>query len=263
VERRRAFLTGVFRPIIDGPSPCWLLTKPQAGSGASLMQNAVYLAITGVTPPASVTPKTKEEWGKRIMSILRGGAPVHIWDNLEGQFKSDILASLLTAREWSDRILGVTEDAALPARTVWFANGNNVQIGGDLARRVLLSRIDAETAMPWLREDFRHPDLLRWVRENRGHLIAAALTLGVAWVRAGCPEPERVPPLGGFEGGGMSSGGILEYAGVGEFMGNAMDVFLEGDTDLRQWEGFLSACSTSSGHAHGWCLISRSGLTGR
>ena len=236
-----AFLTGVFRPIIDGPCPCWLLTKPQAGSGASLMQNAVYLAITGVTPPASVTPKTKEEWSKRIMSILRGGSPLHIWDNLEGSLKSDVLASLLTAREWSDRILGVTEDAALPARTVWFANGNNVQIGGDLARRVLLSRIDAETAMPWLREDFRHPDLLRWVRENRGRLIAAALTLGVAWVRAGCPEPERVPPLGGFEGWRHVVGGILEHASVGEFMGNAMDVFLEGDTDLRQWEGFLSA----------------------
>jgi len=236
-----AFLTGVFRPVISGPCPCWLLTKPQAGSGASLMQNAVYLAITGVTPSASVTPKTKEEWGKRIMSILRGGAPIHIWDNLEGQFKSDILASLLTAQEWSDRILGVTEDAVLPARTIWFGNGNNVMIGGDLARRVLMSRIDAETAMPWLREDFRHPDLLQWIRENRGRLIAAALTLGVAWVRAGRPAPERVPPLGGYEGWRHVVGGILEYAGVTEFMGNAMDVFLEGDTDLRQWEGFLSA----------------------
>ncbi len=248
-----AFLTGVFRPIISGPCPCWLLTKPQAGSGASLMQNAVYLAITGVTPPASVTPKTKEEWGKRIMSILRGGAPVHIWDNLEGQFKSDILASLLTAREWSDRILGVTEDAALPARTVWFANGNNVQIGGDLARRVLMSRIDAETAMPWLREDFRHPDLLRWVRENRGRLIAAALTLGVAWVRAGCPEPERMPPLGGYEGWRHVVGGILEHAGGTELLGNAMDVFLEGDTDLRQWEGFLSAVFDEFG-SHPWTV---------
>lgn len=236
-----AFLTGVFRPIIDGPCPCWLLTKPQAGSGASLMQNAVYLAITGVTPPASVTPKTKEEWEKRALSILMGGAPVHIWDNLEGSFRADVLASLLTAREWRGRRLGQTEEVSVPARTVWFANGNNVAIGGDLARRVYLSRIDAEVALPWMREDFRHPDLLRWIRENRGRLIAAALTLGVAWVRAGCPEPERVPPLGGFEGWRHVVGGILEHAGVGEFMGNAMDVFLEGDTDLRQWEGFLSA----------------------
>ncbi|HOC85121.1 MAG TPA: hypothetical protein PKJ67_10975, partial [Methanoculleus sp.] len=236
-----AFLTGVFRPIIDGPCPCWLLTKPQAGSGASLMQNAVYLAITGVTPPASVTPKTKEEWEKRALSILMGGAPVHIWDNLEGSFRSDVLASLLTAREWRGRRLGQTEEVSVPARTVWFANGNNVAIGGDLARRVYLSRIDAEVALPWMREDFRHPDLLRWIRENRGRLIAAALTLGVAWVQAGCPEPEKVPPLGGYEDWRRVVGGVLEHAGATQFMGNAMEVFLEADTDLRQWEGFLSA----------------------
>ena len=236
-----ALMTGVFRPIIEGPCPCWLLTKPQAGSGASLMQCAVYSAITGSDPPASVTPKTKEEWEKRALSILMGGAPVHIWDNLEGSFRSDVLASLLTAREWRGRRLGQTEEVSVPARTVWFANGNNVQIGGDLARRVYLSRIDAEVALPWMREDFRHPDILAWVRENRGRLIAAALTLGVAWVQAGCPEPEKVPPLGGYEGWRHVVGGVLEHAGATQFMGNAMEVFLEADTDLRQWEGFLSA----------------------
>jgi hypothetical protein len=236
-----AFLTGVFRPIIDGPCPCWLLTKPQAGSGASLMQCVIYTAITGSDPPASVTPKTKEEWEKRALSILMSGAPVHIWDNLEGSFRADVLASLLTAREWRGRRLGQTEEVSVPARTVWFANGNNVAIGGDLARRVYLSRIDAEVALPWMREDFRHPDLLGWTRENRGRLIAAALTLGVAWVQAGCPEPERVPPLGGYEDWRRVVGGVLEHAGATQFMGNAMEVFLEADTDLRQWEGFLSA----------------------
>jgi len=201
-----AFLTGVLRPIIEGPCPCWLVTKPQAGSGASLMQNAVYLAITGAMPPASVVPKTKEEWGKRIMSILRGGAPVHIWDNLEGNFKSDVLASLLTAREWSDRILGVSEDVTLPARTVWFGNGNNVQIGGDLARRVYVSRIDAEVSMPWLREDFQHPDLLGWVKQSRGALIAAALTLGGPGSRRAPPSQRRSPLWGCMRTGGASLG---------------------------------------------------------
>ena len=236
-----AFLTGVFRPIIDGPCPCWLLTKPQAGSGASLMQCVIYTAITGSDPPASVTPKTKEEWEKRALSILMSGAPVHIWDNLEGAFRSDVLASLLTAREWRGRRLGQTEEVSVPARTVWFANGNNVQIGGDLARRIYLSRIDAEVALPWMREDFRHPDILEWTKGHRGELIAAALTLGLAWVRAGRPEPEKVPPLGGFEDWRRVVGGVLEFAGATEFMANAMEVFLEGDADLRQWEGFLSS----------------------
>ncbi len=209
-----AFLTGVFRPIIDGPCPCWLLTKPQAGSGASLMQNAVYMAITGVTPPASVTPKTKEEWSKRIMSILRGGSPLHIWDNLEGSLKSDVLASLLTAREWSDRILGVTEDAALPARTVWFGNGNNVQIGGDLARRVILSRSTGwNGGAGGLR--LRSYTVVR-ERES----LSRCVDVGLPWGGAGVRIREGVSRR--FEGGGKRRGWeIWRRSDLGQ--GEAMD----------------------------------------
>jgi hypothetical protein len=236
-----AILTGIFRPIIAGPVPCWMLVKPQAGTGASLAQGATYAAITGETPPASVTPKSPEEWEKRVLSTLMSGAPVHIWDNLEGSFRSDVLAALLTAWEWKGRVLGKSEDVWVPQRTVWFANGNNVMIGGDLARRLFLSRMDAEQALPWLREDFQHPDLIAWVKANRGHIVAAALILGRAWVRAGCPEPVKIAPLGGYEDWRRVVGGILEYAGATEFMANAMETFLEADVELRQWEAFLSA----------------------
>lgn len=236
-----AILTGIFRPIIAGPVPCWMLVKPQAGTGASLAQGATYAAITGETPPASVTPKSSEEWEKRALSTLVSGATVHIWDNLEGNFRSDVLAALLTAREWKGRVLGKSEEVRVPQRTVWMANGNNVQIGGDLARRLYLSRMDAERAMPWLREDFQHPDLLGWVKENRGRIVAAALTLGRAWIRAGCPDPEKMPPLGGFEDWRRIVGGVLEFAGATEFMANAMETYLEADAELRQWEGFLAA----------------------
>ena len=236
-----AILTGIFRPIISGPVPCWMVIKPQAGTGASLAQGATYTAITGETPPASITPKSPEEWEKRALSTLLSGAPVHIWDNLEGNFRSDVLAALLTAWEWKGRVLGKSEDIWVPQRTVWMANGNNVQIGGDLARRLYLSRMDAEQALPWLREDFRHPALIAWVKESRGQIVSAALTLGRAWVRAGRPDPEKVPALGGYEDWRRVVGGILEFAGATEFMANAMETFLEADVELRQWEAFLSA----------------------
>jgi hypothetical protein len=242
-----AILTGIFRPIIAGPVPCWMLVKPQAGTGASLAQGATYTAITGETPPASVTPKSPEEWEKRALSTLVSGAPAHIWDNLEGDFRSDVLAALLTAWEWKGRVLGKSEDIWVPQRTVWMANGNNVQIGGDLARRLYLSRMDAEQAMPWLREDFQHPDLIGWVKAHRGRIVAAALTLGRAWIQAGCPDPEKMPPLGGFEDWRRIVGGVLEFAGATEFMANAMETYLEADVELRQWEAFLSAIYDSFG----------------
>jgi hypothetical protein len=79
------------------------------------------------------------------------------------------------------------------------------------------------------------------VKGNRGHIVAAALILGRAWVQAGCPEPVKIAPLGGYEDWRRVVGGILEYAGATEFMANAMETYLEADVELRQWEAFLSA----------------------
>jgi len=257
-----AFLTIVLRPLIDGPALCWLVDKPQAGSGASLLQQAVYVAATGEEPPATTAPKSPEEWEKRTLSVLLSGAPLYVWDNLEGNFRSDTLASVLTAREWKGRLLGKSEDVSVPARTVWFANGNNVQIGGDLARRVFVSRIDAQMAMPWQRQEFRHPDLLGWIRANRGRLVAAALTLARSWILAGCPKPQDVPPVGGFEGWRDTVGGVLEHAGVTEFLSNAMEVYIEADSEMRQWEGFLVAVDTVY-HGQPWTVAELSDRLGK
>ncbi len=234
-------VTVIVRPMIPGPCPCWLVDKPQAGSGASLMQGAVYTAATGVEFSATVAPKSGEEWEKRIFSILSSGCPIHVWDNLEGNFKSDALASVLTAPEWKGRILGRSEEMTLPARTIWMANGNNVQIGGDIGRRIFLSRIDPQMALPWQREGFRHPNLYQWILQNRGTIVAAALTLARAWIRAGCPRPKNVPPVGGFEGWRDVVGGIMETSGASEFMANALRTYLDADVELKQWEGFVSA----------------------
>lgn len=233
-------VTVIVRPMIPGPCPCWLVDKPQAGSGASLMQGAVYTAATGVEFSATIAPKSGEEWEKRIFSILSSGCPIHVWDNLEGNFKSDALASVLTAPEWKGRILGRSEEMTLPARTVWMANGNNVQIGGDIGRRIFLSRIDPQMALPWQREGFRHPNLYQWILQNRGTIVAAVLTLARVWIRAGCPRPKNVPPVGGFEGWRDVVGGIMETVEIPEFMSNALTTYLDADVELKQWEGFVT-----------------------
>ncbi|MCK4269012.1 MAG: hypothetical protein KAW93_00870, partial [Methanogenium sp.] len=132
------------------------------------------------------------------------------------------------------------EEIVVPARTVWMVNGNNVQLAGDLARRTYVSRIDPQMALPWQRDGFLHPDLEGWVQTNRGNLVAAALTLTRGWICAGSPLPVKCPQVGGFENWRDTVAGILEYAGITEFMANSMAVYLEADTELRQWEAFLS-----------------------
>jgi hypothetical protein len=46
--------------------------------------------------------------------------------------------------------------------------------------------------------DFRHPDLIAWLTENRGRLLMDGLTILVAYCQAGCPRM-GLTPFGSFE----------------------------------------------------------------
>lgn len=233
-----ALLTAVLRPCIEGPVPIYVTDKPQAGVGSGLQQRVIGWIAEGREPNLKTMP-TGAEMRKEILATLKSGAAIQILDNLEVKLASPDLASVLTAAEVTGRILGQTEERTYPVSCFWMANGNNVIIGGDLARRSFKSRMDPQTAFPWQREDFRHPDLIAWCSVNRGRILAAIFTLARAWIQASRPEPQHVPRVGSFEAWRDMIGGILEFAGAEEFLGNADEVYLEADADRLQWEEFL------------------------
>lgn len=235
-----ALLTAVLRPCIAGPVPLYLTDKPQAGSGAGLLQRVIGWIAEGREPALKTMP-TGPEMRKEIFASLRNGTRIQIFDNLEDRLSSPELAAALTAVEMTGRILGQTEERTYAVRTFWMANGNNVTVGGDLARRTFKSRVDPQDPMPWQREGFRHPDLIRWVQQARGEILAAVFTLARAWIQAGRPAPVRVPRVGSFEAWRDMIGGILESAGVPDFLANANEVYLAADEDRTQWENFLQA----------------------
>jgi len=66
------------------------------------------------------------------------GVPIVSIDNIEGSFGSECLAMALTSNTWRDRKLGLSEDSGdVPFRSVLAFTGNNVQLTGDLGRRVV------------------------------------------------------------------------------------------------------------------------------
>lgn len=235
-----ALFTAVLRPGIDGSVPLYLTDKPQAGSGAGLLQRAIGWIAEGREPALKTMP-TGPDCRKEIFAGLRNGTRIQIFDNLEDRLSSPELAAALTAAEMTGRILGQTEERTYTVRTFWMANGNNVTVGGDLARRTFKSRVDPQDPMPWQRSGFRHPDLIRWVSQTRGAILAAIFTVARAWIQAGRPEPVQVPQVGSFEAWRDMVGGILEYAGVPDFLANANEVYLQADEDRQQWENFLQA----------------------
>jgi len=236
-------VTPIYRPIITGPVPLCLIDKPQPGTGAGLLSDVIAIIATGRPAAMMAPPKTDEECEKRLTSILRHGRAVITIDNVDGYLYFPSLAMILTATTVQTRILGQSEELLLPNRATYIVTGNNVRLAGDLPRRCYLSRMDALEARPWMRapKSFKYEHLTQWVKENRGGLLAAILTMARAWIAAGKPIPADLPSLGSFEDWTSTVGGVLAYAGFRGFLGNLDFMYSQSDVETTQWENFLAA----------------------
>jgi hypothetical protein len=233
----------IVRPMIEGLVPLAVFDKPQPGTGASLLADVIALIATGQTAGMLGGQRREEEWRKAITTILLCGRSVICIDNIDGDLDSISLSTVLTARVWRDRILGRNEEALLPNMSTWIANGNNIRLAGDLPRRAYRARLDAQLAQPWLRRrsEFEHPDLIKWVQERRGDIIAAMLTIARAWVVAGKPKAKDLITIGSYESFCEVLGSILGYIKVKDFLLNLQQMYTEMDVETPQWENFLEA----------------------
>lgn len=231
-------LTPIMRTAIDGPIPLALITATTPGTGKGILARAVIRITTGHDATFATWPEDETERRKFITSALRTGNEFVVWDNVSGTMQSDVLSQCLTVEVWQDRLLGGNTQIELPNRSIWIATGNNLSINGDLSRRCYRIALDAQLPRPWERSGFTHPDLIGHLAARRGELLNALLTLARAWYAADCPAGD-VQPVGSFEEWTRTIGGILQHAGIGGFLGNRSDLYH--DTDMQEWEAFLSA----------------------
>ncbi len=204
------------RPMIDGPTPIYFLTKPVQGTGATLLGEVATLIKTGRPLEAANAPREDDEWKKTIIAKLLMLPEFFFLDNVT-RIKSEALATALTADVYEGRRLGVSEIVRVPVRCTWIMTGNNPELSADFPRRIVHVRLDAGMERPEKGRDFLHPNLKDWVREQRGRLIAAILTLCRAWVVAGSPKPADAR-MASFESWAEVIGGILEVAGIEGFL---------------------------------------------
>ena len=234
-------LTPLVRQAVNGPVPLALIDKPQAGTGGSLLAETIAIVGSGRTAEMLGAPRDEEEWRKQITAKLAAGTTMVTVDNVEGALYAPSLARALTARTWTDRVLGRSETVTVSQRATWIATGNNIQLRGDLPRRCYWIRLDARESRPWQRENFKHPDLLGWVTKNRGRLVHALLTLARAWFAAGKPKAPDLPQLGSFEVWAETVGGMVAFAGIPDFLGNLAALYDQADASGAEWETFLQA----------------------
>lgn len=241
-------LTPLVRTVLgNAPAPLALLDAPQQGSGKSLLARVISVLATGQEAAAFTAPTEESEWRKSITALVRAGSAFVLIDNVDlvdrdGQqvaLHSSALSAVLTTCIHRDRVLGVSDLVELPTHATWCASGNNLQVGGDLIRRCYRIRLDAKVSRPWMRSGFRHPELIEYIRQQRGRLLVALLTLCRAWFVAGCPRPSS-PIIGSFEAWSRTVGGILETAGVDGFLRDLGEVYEMADAETPEWEAFLT-----------------------
>lgn len=196
-----AVLTLLGRPAIQGATPGFAFDAPTRGSGKSLQTNAIGMISAGrAAAMASWSPKPDEQ-EKVLAAIALQGDPAVTFDNVPAgiPFGGPALDRCLTAVDSVMlRVLGKSEVPTLRWTTVVLASGNNLQPGGDTARRLLLARLEPDEERPEERTGFRHPNLLAWVKGQRRRLVPAALTILRAYIVAGRPAVE-LATWGSFE----------------------------------------------------------------
>jgi hypothetical protein len=223
-----------------GLVPMLILDAPTPGTGKGLCVKCIAFLALGAIPAMKPQPESEAEWRKSITALLVD-LPVHvIFDNLAGTLRSDALCMMLTTEIWVDRELGTMRTVQVPIRCVPMGTANNLEVAGDLPRRLVWCRLDAKMERPDERkpEKFSHPYILAWAAEHQGELVHAALVLVQAWIARGKKPGSQT--MGSYEAWAQTMGGILDVAGVKGFLANAAKKRKRSDEDSAQWRAFCT-----------------------
>lgn len=188
-------LTEVARLAVD-TAPMFWYSAPEAGTGKSLLADMPATIAHGHVPSRRPWTDNEEELRKGLTASLLAGDRSLLFDNVpEGnKVRSNILSGFLTASIITDRRLGATENLRLANEAVISGSGNNITPTGDLARRSLVIRLDANMSRADLkRREFEIKNLPAYVAEHRVELLMALLTILRGCQQSGYVGPTPLP----------------------------------------------------------------------
>lgn len=227
-----AILTLLARPAIDGSTPVFLFDGNVPGVGKSLVTDVIATLLIGHPMPRMNYPTAEEETEKVLAGYAVAGVPFMCFDNIASAFGGSALDRVTTAKDTVQlRVLGLTKIQTLTWYAVIFGTGNNIELQGDMAPRVLIARQESNMEDPRTRTGFRHPDLLAWALTNRHRLVSSLLTILRAYVVANRPNPAL---WGSFESWSSLIPGALVYAGAPDPLGGRIKEPAAASEDHRQ-----------------------------
>jgi hypothetical protein len=231
-------VTPILRPYLRALTPFVVYTATMPGSGKTILTCG-----PGMLYGQRVLTWTHsdEELRKSITAVLAEPVGTIIFDNLaEGTvIDSPVLARLITDRTWADRLLGGNKIGVAANDRLWSATGNNLLLGGDMATRTVLVRLNPDMPHPEERTGFTIPNLDQWILNpaNQRRVLWHLLILVIDWTGNGAPRQAGIT-MRQFTPWAEAIGGFLAHHDVGGFLANIQTV-RDIDEDNATWTAFL------------------------
>jgi len=230
-----AILTALIRRSLIA-APMHAYTATVAGSGKSLLVDVVSAIATGHEAGVIAQGSDEEELEKRLGAALIAGDPIIAIDNCERPVEGQLLCQLLTQLTVKPRILGRSENSTCSTGAFITSTGNNLILAGDLIRRAVLCRLDAQVERPELRVFDRDP--VAHAKANRPALAVAALTILRSYQIAG--RPGKPPQIGSFAEWSDLVRGALLWLGCADPVAT-METIRGSDPRLGQMQQLMAA----------------------
>lgn len=222
------------RLLIPGNTPMYVFTAPSPGSGKTLLGKVLLFPALGRVATPEPCPKDDSEMRKYLTSKLLRDHQVVFFDNTTDIPDLPSLSAALTSTGFESRILGTSTSVVVRSPDIWVATGNNPTIDRDMKRRFVPIRIIPGVEDPSRRTGFTHPDILKYVQENRERVVIAICKIAIEGIRS----KQVGPTIGSFEDWSRVLGGILTGTGYKGFLQKTDDeaTGIEPNKDfIRDW----------------------------
>lgn len=186
-------------------------------SGKTLLAKLAIMSVCGVFK-AQPWKGNEDDLNKVIDAEMLAGSLYVCFDNVRGYMGSQTLEGLMTAPQWTGRVLGKTQMFTAENRMNLFITGNDCIVSPDMAHRCLICDLFVENGDVQERQVENLIDEV-WLMdiENRRNILSALWGLAKHWNKAGRPTATSLgfKPRLGFERWGDLIGGIVGAAGFG------------------------------------------------
>jgi hypothetical protein len=186
-------------------------------SGKTLLAKLAIMAVCGVFK-AQPWKGNEDDLNKVLDSEMLAGSLYICFDNVRGYMGSQTLEGLMTAPQWTGRVLGKTQMFTAENHMNLFITGNDCIVSPDMAHRCLICDLFVEQGDVQERQVKNLIDEV-WLMdiENRRNILSALWGLTKHWNKVGRPTATSFgfKPRLGFERLGDLIGGIVGAAGFG------------------------------------------------